>query len=54
MEFTVGSVYNSAGSRQYSWYNGTKVQITIDGKPMKASSAKFNVTAGQVIAVEMT
>ena len=53
MEFTVGSVYNSAGSKQYSWYNGSKIQITIDGKPMKASSAKFNVTAGQVIAVEM-
>ena len=23
MEFAVGSVYNSAGSKQYSWYNGT-------------------------------
>ena len=53
MEFTVGSVYNSAGSKQYSWYNGSKVQITIDGKPMKASSAKFNVTAGQIVTVEM-
>ena len=51
MEFTVGSVYNSAGSKQYSWYNGTKLEITINGKPMKASSSKFNVTAGQVVAV---
>ena len=53
MEFTVGSVYNSAGSKQYSWYNGSKVQITINGKAMTASSAKFNVTAGQVVTVVM-
>ena len=53
MEFSVGSVYNSANSKQYSWYNGTKVEICINGKPMKASSSKFNVTAGQVITVQM-
>ena len=53
MEFSVGSVYNSANSKQYSWYNGTKVEICIDGKPMKASSSKFNVTAGQIITVQM-
>ena len=51
MEFAVGSVYNSAGSKQYSWYNGSKLNILIDGKPMTASSAKRNVTAGQVITV---
>ncbi len=53
MEFAVGSVYNSAGSKQYSWYNGTKLNILIDGKAMTASSAKRNVTAGQVITVEI-
>ena len=26
MEFSVGSVYNSAGSKQYSWYNGSKLR----------------------------
>ena len=51
MEFAVGSVYNSAGSKQYSWYNGTKLNILIDGKAMTASSAKRNVKAGQVITV---
>ena len=51
MEFAVGSVYNSANSKQYSWYNGTKLNILIDGKPMTASSAKRNVKAGQVITV---
>ena len=51
MEFAVGSVYNSAGSKQYSWYNGTKLNILIDGKPMTSSSAKRNVKAGQVITV---
>ncbi len=51
MEFTIGSVYNSAGSKQYSWYNGSKVQILINGKAMTGSTAKFNVTAGQVITV---
>ena len=51
MEFAVGSVYNSAGSKQYSWYNGSKLQILIDGKAMTASSAKRNVKAGQVITV---
>ena len=51
MEFSVGSVYNSAGSKQYSWYNNSKVRILIDGKAMTNSSAKRNVTAGQVITV---
>ena len=51
MEFAVGSVYNSANSKQYSWYNGTKLNILIDGKAMTASSAKRNVKAGQVITV---
>ena len=51
MEFAVGSVYNSAGSKQYSWYNGTKLNILIDGKAMTSSSAKRNVKAGQVITV---
>jgi len=51
MEFSVGSVYNSANSKQYSWYNGTKLAIKINGKAMTASSAKFNVTAGQIITV---
>ena len=51
MEFSVGSVYNSAGSKQYSWYNGTRLSILIDGKAMTASSAKRNVKAGQVITV---
>ena len=51
MEFSVGSVYNSANSKQYSWYNGTKLNILIDGKAMTASSAKRNVKAGQVITV---
>ena len=51
MEFSVGSVYNSAGSKQYSWYNGSKVSILIDGKAMTSSSAKRNVKAGQVITV---
>ena len=53
MEFTVGSVYNSANSKQYSWYNGSKLQILINGKAMTASSAKMNVTAGQAITVEI-
>ena len=53
MEFSVGSVYNSAGSKQYSWYNGSKVQILINGKAMTASSKKLNVTAGQEITVKM-
>ena len=51
MEFAVGSVYNSAGSKQYSWYNGSKLSILIDGKAMTASSFKHNVQAGQVITV---
>ena len=51
MEFTVGSVYNSAGSKQYSWYNGTKVQILINGRAMTGSTFKCNVSAGQVITV---
>ncbi|MBQ7230260.1 MAG: S8 family serine peptidase [Oscillospiraceae bacterium] len=51
MEFSVGSVYNSANSKQYSWWGGTKLSIRIDGKAMTASSAKHNVTAGQVITV---
>ena len=50
-EFAVGSVYNSAGSKQYSWWGGTKLNILIDGRPMTASSAKRNVKAGQVITV---
>ena len=53
MEFSVGSVYNGAGSKQYSWYNGSRVAIKIDGKAMTASSAKRNVTAGQVITVRI-
>ena len=53
MEFAVGSVYNSANSKQYSWYNGTKLNILIDGKAMTASSSKRNVKAGQVITVEI-
>ncbi|MBE6950463.1 MAG: hypothetical protein E7451_03910 [Ruminococcaceae bacterium] len=53
MEFAVGSVYNSAGSKQYSWYNGSKLQILIDGKAMTASSAKRNVTAGELITVQI-
>ena len=53
MEFSIGSVYNSAGSKQYSWWNSTKLQILINGKAMTASSAKMNVTAGQVITVEI-
>ena len=53
MEFSVGSVYNSAGSKQYSWYNGSKLQILIDGKAMTSSSAKFNVTAGEIIPVQI-
>ena len=53
MEFAVGSVYNSAGSKQYSWYNGSKLQILVGGKAMTASSAKMNVTAGQIITVEI-
>ena len=50
-EFAVGSVYNSANAKQYSWYNGTKLNILIDGKAMTASSAKRNVKAGQIITV---
>ena len=53
MEFSVGSVYNSAGSKQHSWYNGSKLQILIDGKAMTSSSAKFNVTAGEIIPVQI-
>ena len=53
MEFSVGSVYNSANAKQYSWYNGTKLQILIDGKAMTASSAKRNVTVGEIITVEI-
>ena len=51
MEFYVGSVYNSAGTKQYSWYNNSKVSILIDGKTMTSSSAKRNVAAGQIITV---
>ena len=51
MEFSVGSVYNSAGSKQYSWWGGTKLSILIDGKAMASSSYKRNVKAGQVITV---
>ena len=51
MEFAVGSVYNSANSKQYSWYNGSKLRILVDGKAMTASSCKRNVTAGEVITV---
>ena len=51
MEFSVGSMYNSANSKQYSWYSGSKVQILINGKAMTSSTSKFNVTAGQVITV---
>ena len=52
MEFTVGSVYNSAGSKQYSWYNGTK----LSGKDYYAKNGDsdtvtLELTAGQYITV---
>lgn len=53
MEFTVNSVKNSAGSKLYSWTNGSNVQILVDGQPLSKSSKRFNVTAGQVITVQV-
>ena len=52
MEFAVGSVYNSAGSKQYSWYNGTK----LSGKDYYAKNGDsdtvtLELTAGQYITV---
>ena len=52
MEFKVSSVVNSADSTQYSWTNGTKLQIRINGKAMTTDTFKTNVTAGQVFTVE--
>ena len=51
LEFAVGSVYDGNGNKVYSWYNGSRLRILINGKPMTSSTAKFNVTAGQVVNV---
>ena len=53
MEFTVNGVWNSAGSKLYSWTNGNNVLIQIDGKAVSKSATRCNVTAGQVITVEL-
>ena len=53
MEFAVNAVKNSAGSKLYSWTNGKNVQILVNGVALSQSTKRMNVTAGQVISVEV-
>ncbi|MBQ2383807.1 MAG: hypothetical protein II290_07180, partial [Oscillospiraceae bacterium] len=53
MEFAVNAVKNSAGSKLYSWTNGKNVQILANGVALTQSTKRMNVTAGQVISVEV-